>query len=243
MRTETSGFIEGGFRISWSPSRPELASAHALRADVFCRELAWVGSRSVELERDAFDEHCSTMVVTEPDRHEVLATVRLVPGDRPWMFDGPFQALVADPRALQRTRAMEASRLAVAKAARTVRLPGGRRLAELVFKATYLFCRQRGDRYVYMVTSDVVGRRFTTAGLPCSAVCDGTRMPDGVLAVPLVLDWDALRADSPLRAWFEGPVQPLLSPARIDDAPLQCARAPIAPRTDERWTDGVRAEP
>jgi N-acyl-L-homoserine lactone synthetase len=243
MSNEASGFIEDGFRISWSPSRAELASAHALRADVFCRELAWVGSRSVELERDAFDEHCTTVVVTEPDRREVLATVRLVPGDRPWMFDGPFRALIADAPALERGRAVEASRLAVAKAARSARLTNGRRLAELVFKATYLFCRQRGDRYVYMVTSDVVGRRFTTVGLPCSPVCGGTRMPDGVLAVPLVLDWDALRADSALCAWFKAPVQTLLAPARADTEPLGCARVLIAPLQGERWRDRARAEP
>jgi N-acyl-L-homoserine lactone synthetase len=229
MSTEASGFVEDGFRISWAPSRSELLAAHALRADVFCRELAWVGSRSVELERDAFDEHCTTVVVTTPDRREVLATVRLVPGDRAWMFDGPFEALIPDHRALQRRRAVEASRLAVAKAARSVRLPNGRRLAELVFKATYLYCRQRGDRYVYMVSSQVVARRFVTAGLPCSAVCDGTRMPDGVLAVPLVLDWDALRADSALRAWFEGPVRPLLVPERAEPGALRCAGVSTAP--------------
>jgi N-acyl-L-homoserine lactone synthetase len=241
MRSEASGFFEDGFLVSWSPSDSELVRAQALRADVFCRELAWVGSRSVELERDSFDEHCTSIVVTEPDRREVVATVRLVPGHRPWMFDGPFRALVGDPRALRRTRAMEASRLAVAKAARRVRLPSGRRLAELLFKATYFLCRQRGDRYVYMVTSDVVGRRFTTAGLPCAALCEGTRMPDGVMAVPLVLDWDGLRPGSSLQAWFDGPVEPFFAPARLEDERLRRLRAPSAPRPDESRTGEVRA--
>jgi N-acyl-L-homoserine lactone synthetase len=242
MTTETSGFFEEGFRITWSPSHAELLAAHALRADVFCRELAWVGSRAVELERDAFDEHCSTVVVTEPDRHEVLATVRLVAGHRPWMFDGPFQALISDAGPLQRSGAVEASRLAVAKTARTVRMPNGRRLAELLFKAAYLLGRQRGNRYVYMVTSDVVARRFTTAGLPCSPVCDGTRMPDGVLAIPLVLDWDAMRADSPLRAWFDAPCQPLPVPAAAAE-PLRCEAGAAGPHADGRWRDEVRAAP
>lgn len=240
MSTESSGFVEDGFMVSWSPSEAELVSAHALRADVFCRELAWVGSRSVELERDSFDAQCRSIVVTGPDRRDVLATVRLVPGDRPWMFDGPFRALVPDPDALRRTGAVEASRLAVAKAARSVRLSSGRRLAELLFKATYLLCRQRGERYVYMVTSDVVGRRFTTAGLPCSAVSEGTRMPDGVMAVPLVLDWDALRAGSALQAWFER-VEPVFAPARIAPERRRRVRVPAVQRGDERWADEVRA--
>lgn len=239
MSSEAYGFFEDGFTVSWSPSDSELDSAQALRADVFCRELAWVGSRSVELERDSYDAHCSSIVVTGPDRREVLATVRLVPGDRPWMFDGPFRALVPDAGALRRARAVEASRLAVTRAARAIRLRSGRRLSELLFKATYLLCRQRGERYVYMVTSDVVGRRFTSAGLPCSAVCEGTRMPDGVMAVPLLLDWDALRPESTLRAWFER-VEPLGAPARLDAERLRRVRAP-APRPDERWNEGVRA--
>jgi hypothetical protein len=121
-----------------------------------------------------------------------------------------------------------------------VRLPNRRRLAELLFKATYLLCRQRGDRYVYMVTSDVVGRRFTTAGLPCSAVCDGTRMPDGVMAVPLVLDWDALRPDSALQAWFDGPVQPFFAPTRLEEERLRRVRVP-SPRPAERRDGEVRA--
>jgi N-acyl-L-homoserine lactone synthetase len=237
MNVESWGFYEDGFKVTWSPSRAELVAAHALRADVFCRELAWVGSRSVELEKDDFDAHCTTVVVVEPDG-EVVATVRLVPGDRPWMFDEIFRFLLREPDALHRAGGVEASRLAVARKSRAVRLGNGRRLAELLFKATYLLCRQRGDQYVYMVTSDVVGRRFTTAGLPCSALAPGTRMPDGVLAVPLVLDWDALRSEA-LRAWFEQPAVPVVTPTPLDAERVRRARAAARP-LPERWSDDAQ---
>jgi N-acyl-L-homoserine lactone synthetase len=202
MASDVDGFVEAGLRVSWALTHAEILEAQALRAEVFCRELQWVGSSSDAIERDSFDDHCTVIAVLGPDS-EVVATVRLVPAERPWMFDEVFRELLPDPAALHRTNSVEASRLAVARPARRLRLSGGRTVADLLFKATYLFCRERGVRWVYMLTSDAVGRRFTTAGLPCAPIAAPTRMPDGVVAVPLVLDWDGLRPDAPLRAWFD----------------------------------------
>jgi N-acyl-L-homoserine lactone synthetase len=168
------------------------------------------------------------VVVLDPSS-KVVATVRLIEGTRPWMFDEVFRDLLPGDGTLDRG-GMEASRLAVAPAARGVRLSGGRRVADLLFKSAYLLCRQRGVRNLYMVTSDAVARRFTTAGLPCFPLATGTRMPDGVLAMPLVLDWSRLREDAPLRAWFEDRGRPADgAPARLDAERARRSQPPPAP--------------
>lgn len=236
MSSATSGFWEDGFRVTWAPSAAELSGAHALRAEVFCRELGWVGSPSHDLERDAFDAHCTSIVVVSPD-DEVVATIRLVPGDQPWMFDEVFSALVPDPAALLRTGAVEASRLAVARDARRVRLRSGRRLADLLFKAAYVFCREEAIRHVYMLTSDTVGRRLTTTGIPCVPLAAPTQMPDGVVALPLALDWEHLRPDAPVRAWFEDRTLDA-APARLDAERARRAHVlPILPAAAQPWRE------
>lgn len=236
MSSETSGFWEDGFRVTWAPDAAELSGAHALRAEVFCRELGWVGTPSHDLERDAFDAHCTSIVVVSPE-DEVVATIRLVPGERPWMFDEVFRALVPDPAALRRTGSAEASRLAVARGARRVRLSSGRRLADLLFKASYVYCRQEAIRHVYMLTSDTVGRRLTTTGIPCVPIAAPTLMPDGVVALPLALDWERLRADAPVRAWFEDCL-PDATPARLDAERARRAQLqPVRPAAAQAWRE------
>jgi N-acyl-L-homoserine lactone synthetase len=233
MSTDRSGFWEEGFRVTWAPDAAELAGVHALRAEVFCRELRWVGTPSDDRERDEFDAGCTTIAVLRPGA-EVLGTIRLVPSDRPWMFDQVFRDLVPDHGALRRERSVEASRLAVSRGARRVRLSGGRTIADLVFKAAFRVCLQRGVRYVYMLTSDKVGRRLTGTGLPAAPLGAPTEMPDGVVAVPLGVDWEDLAATSSLRAWFEDrDARRDLPPPRLDaERTRRCQASPASSVAD-----------
>ncbi|WNG61833.1 GNAT family N-acetyltransferase [Archangium gephyra] len=195
------GFCEDGYRVTWMPTRSELLRTYRLRADVFCRELRWVGSRTDLFECDEFDDGSTPIVVVDP-LGEVAATARLVGSDNPWMFDRVFQGL-CPPGVIRRNGAMEASRLTVAEHARGVRLANGKWVSELVFKAVYALCAQRGVRYVYMVTSDVVARLLRSAGLPCETLAPYTRMPDGVRAAPLMLDWGRLDGSRRNHRWYE----------------------------------------
>jgi N-acyl-L-homoserine lactone synthetase len=230
MAIEAAGFCEDAHRVTWRPNRSELEQAHRLRADVFCRELGWVGSWLDPTEHDEFDGRATHVVVA--DRAcEIVATVRLIPGDATWMLDGVFRDLVAGRAILRRTDAMEASRLAVAKRARSARarLSNGKRVADLVYKAAYVLCSLRRVRYLYMVTSETVLRHMSSAGLPCVPIASPTMMPDGVSAVPIVLDWERLGPDEAVRAWYREGLTALYSetisgeheagaaPARWDD--------------------------
>ncbi len=232
--SESGAFFEDGFRVTWAATPKERAEAHALRADVFCRELRWVGSRSDVVEVDEFDPHAVPIVVTAPGGG-VVATIRLVPSDRPWMFDEIFRGLLPDASALCRTGSMEISRLAVAPTARRVRLSNGRTLADLLFKAAFNVCRLRAVRWVYMVTSDIVGRRLMRGGLPCAPLAEGTRMPDGVLAIPLQLDLDRFSEGTPMRAWFDAVQHAEVAPARREAERVR--RATPVPMSRQGWRD------
>jgi N-acyl-L-homoserine lactone synthetase len=203
MAIEATGFHEGPYHVTWVPNVSEIQALHRLRADVFCRELRWVGCRNDPVERDEFDGAAAHIVVVDP-AGEVAATLRLIPGDARWMLDEVFRNLVAGRAILRRSDAAEASRLAVAKRARGAgsRLDNGRRLADVVYKAAYVFCILHHIRYVYMVVSDTVLRHMSGAGLPCIPIAPPTVMPDGVSAVPVVLDWERL-VNGAIRAWYE----------------------------------------
>jgi N-acyl-L-homoserine lactone synthetase len=57
-------YSDGGYSITNNPDARQLAQAHALRAQVFCQELQWVGCPSDKFEYDSFDNDCSYLVAS-----------------------------------------------------------------------------------------------------------------------------------------------------------------------------------
>jgi N-acyl-L-homoserine lactone synthetase len=195
------GIVEESYVVKWQLTPTERRQVHALRADVFCRELEWVGAPSDRLERDGLDPYATQLAVVFGS--EIVGTVRLAAYDAPWMLDGVFRGLLPEEGIRRGADCVEASRLAVAHRWRRARLENGAAVSDLLYKATYAFCRLRGVRRVYMVTSDVVLRLMRRSGLPVTALAAPTQMPDGVRAVALVLDWDRLAETCPRHEWFE----------------------------------------
>jgi N-acyl-L-homoserine lactone synthetase len=221
MFNDAGGFCDQGYRITWNPTASELQKIHELRASVFCRELQWVGSPADRCEQDQFDEGSTHIAVLAPDG-DLAATARLLSGDAPWMLHGVFRDLVPTIEMLKRESAIEASRLAVAGRFRGVRLGNGMRVSDLLYKAAHLLCRSTGVRYVYMVVSNVVLRHMTCAGLPCAPIGPPKRMRDGVIAIPVLLDWRRID-ESTVRRWHAAePAVRQVEPARVR-APSQHA--------------------
>lgn len=202
MRDSITGFREEGYRVTWALTRSQRAWVHRLRAEVFCRELAWVGSSSDSVEQDEFDARAVHMAVLDEQR-AVVATVRLAPAEAPWMLTTVFRRLLPAGTRIERAGAMEASRMAVAKRARVHRLASGRRVCDLLYKGAYLYCALHGIRHLYMVTSDVVLRHMRNAGLPCQPLGDAVRMEDGVKAIAVLLDWEPLRERRAVSDWHD----------------------------------------
>lgn len=217
MRHSSVGIVEESFVVKWQLTATEMRQAYALRADVFCREMEWVGTRGDPLERDDLDAYATHLAVVHGS--DIVGTVRLAAHDVPWMLDGVFLPLLPGGRIPRGDDTVEASRLAVARPWRRARLENGAAICDLLYKATYAFCCLRRIRRVYMVTSDAVLRLMRRSGLPVTALAAPTRMPDGVMAVPLVLDWNHLARTCERHGWFAAVklLAPCSSPSRSRD--------------------------
>lgn len=214
MTNQTAiGIREGCYDVKWHLTNEELQQTFRLRADVFCRELQWVGSRDVDTERDAIDDDTVHLAASSKGSG-ALATVRLTPARAPWMLDHVFRDILPVGIGFhERQQGMDASRLAVAKDARHARLDNGARISDLMYKAAYVFCRISGVRYLYIVTSGVVLRHMTAAGLPCFPLAPAKPMANGVLAIPTVIDWLALDPSTSLYEWYDSVT--LLAPCSL----------------------------
>ena len=82
------------------------------------------------------------------------------------------------------------------------RLGNGMRACDLLYKAAYVYCKANGIRYLYMVVSDIVLKHMRRSGLPCQEIGAPRRMPDGVLAAAVVLDWIRIREVPALVDWY-----------------------------------------
>lgn len=195
------GFRECNYRIAWRLAPSELRKVGELRADVFCRELGWAGTREDRVERDEFDAGSIHIAVLD-GQSEVVGAVRLIEARAPWMLDTVFSALAPAGRIARGADAAEASRLAVHRRWRGKRLGNGMRACDLLYKAAYVYCRITGIRYLYMVVSDIVLEHMQRSGLPCRALGAPRQMPDGVRAATVVLDWSRIRENPALAGWY-----------------------------------------
>lgn len=201
MHATVKGFHEGDYRIAWRLAPSELRKVSELRADVFCRELGWIGAPEDQVERDEFDDD-STHIAVLDGQSEVVGAVRLIKSRAPWMLDTVFSALAPASRITRGADAAEASRLAVHRHWRGKRLGNGMRACDLLYKAAYVYCRVNGIRYLYMVVSDIVLAHMRRSGLPCQEIGAPQRMPDGVLATTVVLDWTRIHEIPALADWY-----------------------------------------
>jgi len=195
------GFNEQGYTVTWRLTARELRKVSELREQVFCQELRWAGAPDDPVERDAFDVD-STHIAVLDSQSEVIGTVRMIGSGAPWMLDSVFRALAPQDRIAKSSDTAEASRLAVHRRWRGKRLENGVRVCDLVYKAAYAYCRLRGIRRLYMVTSDIVLNHMQRSGLPCREIAPPRQMPDGVRAAAAVLDWNRLR-EIALADWYE----------------------------------------
>jgi N-acyl-L-homoserine lactone synthetase len=144
------------------------------------------------------------------------------------MLDSVFRRLAAPELVKKRSDTAEASRLVVAKSSRVTRLPDGRRTCDLVYKGAYAYCVTNGVRHVYMVTSDVVLRHMLRTGLPCVALAAPVRMPDGVTAVAVKLDWPHLYRVPALASWYRSGWESRPTHCREIICPVHGPTAPCA---------------
>lgn len=181
----------GEYRLEYPLQGERLAQAYGLRAQVFCRELEWVGTPWHYTETDAFDE--SVWHLGLSTNGQLVAYLRIHPAWTPWMLDTVFAEAVPPGAAPRRPGACEASRLAVSPAFRHTRFSGGQSAASLILQLLYTVCALNQIDKTYVIVTARALRSLRLLGLPCRAWKETLEVAHRDAPMFATIDWEELR--------------------------------------------------
>ncbi len=183
---------EGGYVFRNIHDKDNRVKAYRLRHRVFAEDLQWVPRTESELEVDEYDAPAVHFGVLD-DAEKLLAYVRLLTADRTFMLEKEFRCTLGSDRALRKGNATcELTRFCVEQSARgdVVRTEfGDFPLFMLLFKGLYQWSLQRGIHVIYAVTDRIVYKLLSMRGFPCERMGSPVKMPDGVIALSMRMDW------------------------------------------------------
>ena len=181
-----------GYTTRWPLNVSERGDAYSLRAQVFSSELGWAPQNASGLEMDEFDKTSLHFGIFTPTG-QIVATARVTPAGQAWMLDSCFRSLWPENAPQYRhSEACEISRLAVNPQLRSRPVHHGVLLVDLLYKALFHFCLLHGIRHSYVAVTPHMLRHMRQRGLVCQQLAPFKRMPDGVYAGAVLVDWDAL---------------------------------------------------
>lgn len=155
-----------GCKLSVIRSGAWLKKAHQLRAEVFCKELMWVGSVNQSDEVDEFDSYVHHLGVLSP-HDELIAYLRVHPPGVPWMSDSVFSDYLPHNETIRSANTCEVSRLAVRNSYRRGHSDKNSMAASFIYPLLYAYCRAMRTEKVCMIVSKPVLRALQCYGLPC----------------------------------------------------------------------------
>lgn len=184
--------VSGEYVIKSFHSPDELRLAFSLRHRVFAESLRWVPIAEDGCEIDAYDMLAVHFGVFDRQKN-LLAYVRLLTADKTFMIEEEFRCVIGEEYLLRKDRdTCELTRFCVAPAARNHAVTseyGIFSITALLFKGVYHYCLNRDIRFIYGVTDRAIYKFLKMKGYPYKMVGKPRRMPDGVLAIAVVLDW------------------------------------------------------
>jgi acyl homoserine lactone synthase len=203
-------FEEEGFVVKQIASEDEKAAAYRLRHSIFCGELKWVLQSTNGMEHDEYDDNAIFFGVFD-GQQRLVSFLRLILPNRQFMMEKAFLSLV-DPshRIRKEADTAEISRLCVAPEVRNSRTGGNfgvHKISLLLCKAVYQWCKLNNVRFLYAVTELKVYRLYCLTGFLYRTIGTPVKMPDGVTAVAVMLDWDEFELVNAAKrpeflAWF-----------------------------------------
>lgn len=183
---------EGEYSVRTITSEAEKTQAYQLRHRVFCQELNWVTFTKNALEIDTYDNDAVFFGVF--DRNDkLLAFLRLIMPASRFMVEEEFLQLVdVDHKIRKEKDTAEISRMCVAPEARTGIMCGNFGIhgtTLLLFKGVYCWCRKNRIHNLYAVAEQKVYRLFCAKGFPYKLIGKPHIMPDGIVAVAVLINW------------------------------------------------------
>lgn len=183
---------EYDYTVKFITMDEDIVAAYRLRHEVFCDELRWVSGSERGLEVDPYDEKAVPFGVFHGSGN-LAAYIRLVTAQDVFMIEKDFSMLV-DPshRIRKELDTAETSRVCVAPHFRNHSLIVDNQLLDismLLFKGVYLWCIDKGIRYIYTVVELKMLRYLRSKGFPCALIGKPKTMPDGTRAAAVLMDW------------------------------------------------------
>jgi N-acyl-L-homoserine lactone synthetase len=186
-----------------TPTVQEMKDLFGLRAEVFCRELAWVGSPDDKTEIDDFDYTCTHIGGFVNDN--AVGYLRVHPYKSSWMLNTIFADVLLDSTPVpQHSNACEVSRLLIKNDYRGSKCVEDKTLLTHLLSDLYIHCKSNKIRYVYMVVTPVTLAVLARHGLKATPLCDSKVMADGCKALAAVLDWESVTRIGPARKIARG---------------------------------------
>jgi N-acyl-L-homoserine lactone synthetase len=201
---------EAPFRVELLRAAAEKEQAFRLRHRLFAEALHWVPEVPSGLEVDGYDAFTEMIGILDGQRR-VLGQVRMHESGVPYMIEREFATVLGSGLLPFKGRdTAEITRFGVAAEARLLRAKsrhGDYDLATLLLKGVYRWSLARNVRTVFAVVDHRVFRLLTLRGFPFETMAEPKRMPDGVVALAIRLDWNRFEAQSrelrpELLAWF-----------------------------------------
>ena len=203
-------FDEAGYLVRSMTEGPEILESYRLRHDVFCDELGWVAPNAGRAEIDSYDGNAVPFGVFDPSGG-LAAYLRLIMPGEQFMIEKEFLDMV-DPGHKIRKEAdtAEISRLCIATRSRRDVVPGdygSHSVSVVLLKGIYRWCKLNRVRFLYAVTEQKIFRLACAKGFPFRLIGEPLLMPDGVVAVAMMLDWEEFEFTSALKRpimaeWF-----------------------------------------
>jgi|GEM_PF-3658032 len=176
-----------GYHFKLADDWHEKKAAYQLRAAVYDQELRW--SRANDgMEADVFDEYACHYVVTSPFG-EVVATLRVLDWNAPWMSTECYDGRFAGEASLFRTPlTQEVSRLCIAQPYRDRKIMAPFSVLDIVLKGILEVGCRDGKKYSYFVTRAAMERALAQRGFVVPNISPLHKMPDGCRIKSFVVD-------------------------------------------------------
>lgn len=206
---QTLNVTRDGFRLERILGGRKETELMRFRHRIFREQLHWVAESSDGLDRDEYDTFSDNFAVL--NRNHVVGSVRMTPGNCPFMIEREFLPLLPSGVRLQKgDGSAEITRFAVGVDERGRRIETATRL---LYLSLYQWAQSNRVRWMYFVVEPAFFRRIVRLGFPASAIGDARPLDGGVMSQAGCLDWD--QADGDFIRWLRSVLSvPAAAPAQ-----------------------------
>jgi len=199
VRYRSLHYHEQGYCIRTIEHEKELRQAYRLRHLVFREGLRWVSNSPDGLDIDEYDQWATSLgIFNSQCGSSLVATLRLLPPDKPFMLEEEFADLL--PPGLALRKELDTTEITRFATLQEVGDGESHTLSILLYKAWYQWSLLNSVRYVYLEVESRYARKLRMMGFPTSQLGPSRRLPPACAeSVALLLDWEEFRTTNGIK--------------------------------------------